>query len=102
VVFVGKSLTAHGGQNPAEAVAAGKAVVVGPNMENFRTLVSQLVRARGIHQVADAAALEARIAELLADAGQRAALAANGAQCLVSHRGATARTCEAVLRGRGA
>ena len=58
VVFVGKSLTAHGGQNPAEAVAAGKAVVFGPNMENFSSLAAQLVREGGAAQIADAATLE--------------------------------------------
>jgi 3-deoxy-D-manno-octulosonic-acid transferase len=98
VVFVGKSLTAHGGQNPVEAVVAGKAVVVGPNMENFSTLVAQLVRGRGIVQVADAAGLEAAVKSLLADPGWRSALAAHGVECLAAHRGATARTCEAVLR----
>lgn len=102
VVFVGKSLTAHGGQNPAEAVAAGKAVIVGPNMENFLTLVSQFVRGQGIIQVPDAAALEAAARDLLSDAPKRAFLAANGARCLTVHRGATARTSEAVLAGREA
>ena len=38
VVFVGKSLTAHGGQNPVEPILAGKPVVFGPHMENFATL----------------------------------------------------------------
>jgi 3-deoxy-D-manno-octulosonic-acid transferase len=99
VVFVGKSLTAHGGQNPAEAVAAGKAVIVGPNMENFLTLVSQLVRGEGVVQVSNANDLEGTARDLLADAPKRALLAANGAKCLTSHRGATARTCEAILAG---
>jgi 3-deoxy-D-manno-octulosonic-acid transferase len=35
VVFVGKSLTAMGGQNPIEPGALGKAMVFGPNMQNF-------------------------------------------------------------------
>lgn len=97
VVFVGKTVLAHGGQNPAEAVAAGKAVVVGPYMENFSTLVSQLVRAGGIVQVPDAAALEGSIRELLRDPARRETLAASGVKCFASHHGATARTCEAIL-----
>ena len=36
VVFVGKTLTAHGGQNPVEPIAAGRPVIFGPNMETFR------------------------------------------------------------------
>ncbi|HPR83877.1 MAG TPA: 3-deoxy-D-manno-octulosonic acid transferase, partial [Pontiellaceae bacterium] len=35
VVFVGKSLCEHGGQNPIEPALFGKPVIVGPNMENF-------------------------------------------------------------------
>lgn len=96
VVFVGKSLSTHGGQNPAESIAAGKATIVGPNMENFSTLVSQLVRADGIIQVADAAALEASLRKLLGDSAGRAALSERGVQCLLIHRGATTRTCEAL------
>ena len=35
VIFVGKSLTAEGGQNPIEPGALGKPMVFGPNMQNF-------------------------------------------------------------------
>lgn len=97
VVFVGKSLTAHGGQNPAEAVAAGKAVVLGPNMENFASLTSQLVRDGAVVQVPDAAALEEAFRRLLASPEDRAVLAAAGTRCFDAHRGAARRTGEAVL-----
>lgn len=96
VVFVGKSLTSHGGQNPVEAVAAGKAVVLGPNMENFATITAQLVRDEGVIQVPDAAAMEEAFRNLLADASLGCALAARGQRCLDVHRGATVRTCEAI------
>jgi 3-deoxy-D-manno-octulosonic-acid transferase len=96
VVFVGKSLTAHGGQNPAEAVAAGKAVIFGPNMENFASLAAQLVREGGASQVADAAELEQKFRELLLYPERRAELAADAARCLEAHRCATARTCRAL------
>lgn len=98
VVFVGKSLTANGGQNPAEAVAAGKAVVVGPNMENFLTLVAELVRGQGIVQVPDVASLEAAVRDLLGDSAKCASLATNGARCLAGHHGSTVRTCEALQK----
>lgn len=94
LVFVGKSLTAKGGQNPAEAIAAGKAVVFGPHMENFPTLSAQLVREQGAIQVADAEALESTLRSLLSDSRKQASLAANGAKCLAGHRGATARTVQ--------
>lgn len=94
VVFVGKSIAARGGQNPAEAVAAGKAVVYGPHMENFSILSAQFVRQHGVIQALDAAELEEAIRRLLADPAERETLAANGLKCLDGHRGATARTCD--------
>ncbi len=96
VVFVGKSLTARGGQNPAEAIAAGKPVVVGPNMGNFAFLVSQLVREDGIVQIVDQTGLEHLLRKLLSEPERRAELSANGLKVLQVHRGATIRTCEAL------
>jgi 3-deoxy-D-manno-octulosonic-acid transferase len=93
VVFIGKSLSASGGQNPAEAVAAGKAVVLGPNMQNFALLVRSLVEHDGAVQIADSTGLRAAIATLLRDADRRVLLAHNGAAVIESHRGATDRTC---------
>ena len=98
VVFIGKSLTAHGGQNPAEAVAAGKPVIFGPNMENFASLAAQLVREGGALQVSDATELEEELARLLSDSQTRRQLAANAARSLQAHSGATARTCDALER----
>ena len=46
VVFIGKSLTATGGQNPVEPILAGKPVVFGPHMENFASLAQSLARKR--------------------------------------------------------
>ena len=101
VVFVGKSLTVRGGQNPAEAIAAGKPVVVGPHMGNFAHLVSQLVGAGGLIQVAEAEALESAVRKLLADPEGAGAMAARGRECLRFHHGATVRTCEALERLEG-
>src|SRR6266542_1798332 len=38
VVFVGKSLTAHGGQNPVEPILAGQSVVFAPHLASFAML----------------------------------------------------------------
>ena len=51
IVFMGKSLTAQGGQNPVEPIIAGKPVVFGPHMENFATLAKALVLKKGAIQV---------------------------------------------------
>ncbi len=70
VVFVGKSLCAHGSQNMIEPCLCGKPTLVGPYTENFRPVMSDLKAAEAIVEVADAAELERRIGELLmADGG---------------------------------
>ena len=35
IAFMGKSIYAHGGQNPLEAARFGNRIVCGPNIENF-------------------------------------------------------------------
>lgn len=41
-VIIGKSFLAKGGQNPVEAIAARKPVIIGPDMTNFADLVDLL------------------------------------------------------------
>jgi 3-deoxy-D-manno-octulosonic-acid transferase len=94
VVFIGKSLTAKGGQNPVEALAAGKPVIFGRNMQNFASLCDQLVRSRAAISVADEAELETAIRDCLQNPEKAATLARRGAECLAQHRGATQRTVD--------
>jgi 3-deoxy-D-manno-octulosonic-acid transferase len=91
VVFMGKSLTAHGGQNPVEPILAGKPVVFGPHMENFTILARQLVARNGAIEVRDVDSLERIIAKLLRDSGARQRLVQNAREVLSAHEGATAR-----------
>jgi 3-deoxy-D-manno-octulosonic-acid transferase len=91
VVFVGKSLTAHGGQNPVEPILAGKPVVFGPHMENFATLAKTLVSNNAAMQVNDADSLERAAGELLRDSELRQRLVQNAHAALGEHEGATAR-----------
>lgn len=96
LVIIGKSFLAEGGQNPAEAVFAGKPVLFGPHMENFTPLVELLLRHRGAMQVGDFDDLETQLDRLLKSPGD---LARNGQQALQVHAGATRRTVER-LQGR--
>jgi 3-deoxy-D-manno-octulosonic-acid transferase len=96
VVFVGKSLTAHGGQNPVEPILAGKPVVFGPHMENFATLAKTLVSNNGAIQVGDADSLERSVANLLRDSEARQRLVQNAHAALNEHKGGTARTATLV------
>jgi 3-deoxy-D-manno-octulosonic-acid transferase len=91
VVFIGKSLTAHGGQNPVEPILAGKPVVFGPHMENFGTLAKALVTKHGAIEVSGADVLEHAIVELLRDSDGRQQLVNNAREVLKTHQGATAR-----------
>lgn len=65
IVFVGKSLAGHGGQNPIEPARLGAAIAVGPHTENFANAVAMLARAGGLVEVADAAALERWVGDML-------------------------------------
>jgi 3-deoxy-D-manno-octulosonic-acid transferase len=96
VVFVGKSLTAHGGQNPVEPILAGKPVVFGPHMENFGMLARTLVSKKAAIQIRDADSLERAIVELLQDTQARQRLVQNALEVLSTHKGATARAAALV------
>ena len=92
VVFIGKSLTSHGGQNPVEAISAGVPVVFGPHMENFAVLAKSLVARNAAVQVHDENELVRELAYLLSDKDARLRLIQNAGEVLANHRGAAART----------
>jgi 3-deoxy-D-manno-octulosonic-acid transferase len=97
VVFVGKSLTAQGGQNPIEPAAAAKPVVFGPNMQNFADVVRDFLSKDGAVQVQNAAELERRLAELLANESRRADLGAKASQVVREKLGAINRTTDMIV-----
>lgn len=97
VVFMGKSLTTHGGQNPVEPILAGKPVVFGPHMENFARLAISLLENDAAVRVQDRDSLARAAAELLRDTGARTRLVGNAQRVLATHRGATQRTAELLL-----
>ena len=92
VVFIGKSLLAHGGQNPVEAIIAGKPVIFGPHMENFSVLARALVAEHGAVEIQSADELAPKVVELLRDPELGKRCVANARKVLQPHRGATART----------
>ena len=94
VVFMGKSLTAQGGQNPIEPAAAARAIVFGPFMQNFRAVVGELLAAKGAVQVADETELTAKISVLLEDLEQREALGAAALGVVLANKGASQRTAD--------
>jgi 3-deoxy-D-manno-octulosonic-acid transferase len=97
VVFMGKSLTAHGGQNPVEPIVAGKPVIFGPHMENFAALAQTLVAKNGAIQVLDVEELECAAEKLLRDNEVRRLLVQGAQGVLKQHRGATAHTAQLII-----
>ena len=95
-VFVGGSLARAGGHNVLEPAAAGRAIVVGPHMENFAEVTRQLTAAGGLLQARDAAELETMLADVVRDGARRAALGAAARAVVEANRGATERTMAAV------
>ncbi|HEY2084173.1 MAG TPA: glycosyltransferase, partial [Verrucomicrobiae bacterium] len=97
VIFIGKSLVAEGGQNPIEPAAVGKPVIFGPNMQNFGDVVRAFLDADGAVQVRDAAELEQKTAELLANETRRAELGRNALKVVRENLGAIERTVDIIV-----
>jgi 3-deoxy-D-manno-octulosonic-acid transferase len=96
VIFMGKSLTYHGGQNIIEPAAYGKPIVVGPNMENFTDVVRDFLTADAIIQVPDAEALSVRLGQLLSDGFLRQVYGERAAAVVERKRGSLDRTLDLV------
>jgi 3-deoxy-D-manno-octulosonic-acid transferase len=100
VVFVGKSLTQTGGQNPIEPARDGKPVLVGPHMENFPAIAQDFQKAGAWVQAGDAAELAMVLMRLLGDAGERARLGRAAAELVARKAGATRLMAARVLAAR--
>ncbi|CAN5126121.1 3-deoxy-D-manno-octulosonic acid transferase [soil metagenome] len=100
LVVIGKSLCAGGGQNPAEALALGKPVVVGPHMQNFRALTERLTARGAVVQLTSPEDLEHALRGLLADPVAARAMAGRAAAIFESHHGANRRAAAHLLERR--
>lgn len=97
LIFIGKSLTAQGGQNPIEAGALGKAMIFGPNMQNFADIARNFLAGAGAVQVKDEAELEKAISELLGDEKRRCELGENALKVVRENLGAIERTVDMIV-----
>lgn len=96
VVFVGGSLVPSGGHNVLEPARDGRAVVVGPHMENFQEIADEFLAEGALVQVARAEDLGPAIARLVQDAAERERLGARGREIVERNRGALRATVEAL------
>jgi 3-deoxy-D-manno-octulosonic-acid transferase len=100
IIFVGKSLSRHGGQNPIEPAMYGKAVIVGPNMENFPAVMAEFMRSDAILQVEDRNALELTLSRLIGNPEERIELGQRAARTVEQNRGVIERTVELLAGNR--
>jgi len=96
VVFVGGSLVPTGGHNVLEPAVAGKAVVVGPHMQNFREIAEEFRAEGGLVQVGSGDELAAAVTSLLTDTARRDAIGLRAKGLVERNRGAVARTVDAL------
>lgn len=94
-VVIGKSFLARGGQNPVEAIAAHKPVIIGPDMTNFADLVTLLKKENAILSC-DAPELSATIRQALDGSDATKARTERAYQALHVHSGATQRSVQLV------
>jgi 3-deoxy-D-manno-octulosonic-acid transferase len=96
VVFVGGSLVPSGGHNVLEPAVAGKAVIVGPHMENFQEIADEFRREDALVQIAGAQELAPTVVALLTDGARRQALGARARALVLRNRGAVQGTLSAL------
>jgi 3-deoxy-D-manno-octulosonic-acid transferase len=96
IVFVGGSLVPLGGHNVLEAAIHGKAVIVGPHMENFQEIADLFTSAGALVQVPSATALAAAVLDLMTDEPRRRRIGEAARGLIDGHRGALDRTIEAL------
>ena len=94
-VVIGKSFLARGGQNPVEAIAARKPVIIGPDMTNFADLVN-LLRQEDAILCSEAPQLAETIRLALNDKEASISRCERAYAALHVHSGATRRSVELV------
>jgi 3-deoxy-D-manno-octulosonic-acid transferase len=96
LVFIGGSLIPHGGQNPLEAVRLGAAVILGPHMENFEQMTSELAELNAALRVNSKEGLYTALSLLLSDGQKRVTLAENALKLMKQKNGIVATTAQAL------
>ncbi|HMP88982.1 MAG TPA: 3-deoxy-D-manno-octulosonic acid transferase [Kiritimatiellia bacterium] len=97
VIFVGKSLTQHGGQNIIEPALYGKPVVVGPNMENFVAIMDDFLQENAVLQVKDLQGLRRAVDDLLCDPQKRRAIGGSARRVVETKAGSLGLYLDKVL-----
>ncbi len=94
--FIGGSLIPAGGHNPLEPAQFAIPIAIGPNYENFRSIVDLLSAEYGIVILKPQKRLS-ELTELLTNERERRSLGNNARRVFEEQSGATARAADAIL-----
>lgn len=92
IVFVGKSLTGEGGQNPLEPAMVDTAILSGSNVQNFREAYQLLIKKGGAKLVRDTEMLAGAVNYLFNKPETREAMIGAARETVEEMRGALGRT----------
>jgi len=95
-VFMGGSLVPRGGQNILEVARAGKAVIFGPYMDNFKDEAQLLIDAGAAIQVSSADELLKQITFLQNNPGKLQEMASSGLQIMEQYKNMHERYLQAI------
>lgn len=96
IVFVGGSLIPLGGHNILEGAIFGKALIVGPYMQNARQIVTEFLKNGALVQVAQPKDIHHGLENLLQNQEQRRVLGQNAAEMIEKNRGSLARLMQMI------
>ncbi|MBI4368878.1 MAG: hypothetical protein HY547_01470 [Elusimicrobia bacterium] len=96
-VFVGGTLVPKvGGHNFLEPAYLGKAIAIGPFIENFKDIAQEFVEQKAIEIVPDGKALEEVLGHWIKDPEDRHQIGENARRLFSSHQGGSQRTLDAL------
>ena len=98
IVFVGGSLVQRGGQSILEPAAAGKAMIFGSDMANFRDIADRLIKEDAAISVADKSGLHQAFLSLLAEPVRRNQIGAKAKDIISRYQGATVQNMEFIRK----
>ena len=96
ISFMGKSLTAKGGQNPIESILSDCGILVGSDTSNFREIYDSLFSVSGARLVSDETSLSEHIIDLLSDSDSLDLLCSSARDVLSSMTGSLLLTTDII------
>ena len=96
IAFVGRSLTARGGQNPLEPAMLGTAVLAGKDIQNFNDTYKMLIERGAARLVTDKDMLAGAVNFLLKNDSARKAMSEAGLKTVEEMRGSLSATLQAL------